>query len=248
MSPPENKDLNALLAVQVVDQELLALRKEKAALPESIRAQERVFAQFEDRLTGEKKRLDELTRERRRLEGDIDARIAAMKACEAKRFLVKKNEDYNALSKEIADHDHHKDLLEEKTLGVIEEIEKLEGALARLAEEGAAKRRELEAFRERVARELAAVEAKLGEAEARRAELVRTASPGLVGLYDKIRTGKPDGVAVAMVDRDACSGCHARVPPQKKNELMRNEKIVLCEACGRILVHDVGRDSVRDVA
>jgi len=247
LSPPDNNDLAKLLAVQVVDQEILALQKEKKRVPESIAAHERAFAQFEERVQSEKKKHENLLRAKKQLELEIDACVEAMQKMKTQQFQVKKNEEYNALGKEIADKDHQKDLIEEKVLAQIEEIEALEASQGALVEEAKAKRKELDGWRERAARDAAEIDGKLGEAHARREEIVRAAPPNLVGLYDRIRTGKPDGVAVVLVERDSCSGCQARVPPQKKNELMRNEKIVLCEACGRILVYDPHWENVRGV-
>lgn len=245
MTPPDNNDLAKLLAVQVVDQEILALQKEKKRVPESMAAHERAFAQFEERVQAEKKKHENLLRAKKQLELEIDACVEAMQKLKTQQFAVKKNEEYNALGKEIADKDHQKDLIEERVLAQIEEIEAIEADQRTLAEEAKAKRKELDEHRERAAREAADVDARLRDTHARRDEIAKAAPPGLVGLYDRIRTGKPDGVAVVLVERDSCSGCQARVPPQKKNELMRNEKIVLCEACGRILVFDPNMENVR---
>jgi predicted nucleic acid-binding Zn-ribbon protein len=245
LSPTDNKDLAKLLAVQVIDQEILALKKERRRLPESISAEERVSAQFEERVQAEKKRHEDLLRQKKQLELEIDACLTAIQKFKTQQFQVKKNEEYLALGKEIADKEHEKELIEEKVLNLIEEVEALEAVLVKLAEERLAKKGELDAFRQRVAGEVAEVDRKLVEVEGRRAEMVSSTPAALVGQYDRIRTGKPDGVAVTLVERDACSGCHARVPPQKKNELLRAEKIVLCEACGRILVYDPKLEDIR---
>ncbi len=149
---------------------------------------------------------------------------------------MKKNDQYTALNKEIADQEHKKDLLEESALSLIEETERLEALLARRGAEEKTKREELAGFRARVDQDLTALRRRLGEAEARRAELVRSTAPGLVEIYDRIRAGKRDGVAVVEVERDACSGCQAGLPPQRINELMRGEQVIRCEGCGRILV------------
>ncbi|MCX5754289.1 MAG: C4-type zinc ribbon domain-containing protein [Candidatus Krumholzibacteria bacterium] len=36
---------------------------------------------------------------------------------------------------------------------------------------------------------------------------------------------------------DICQGCYSRVPPQRAVEVRRNDQIMNCEVCGRILVH-----------
>lgn len=236
MTKTEKKDLDVLLAAQVVDREILALSRERKRLPETIRTAERKVEEFEAGVASEKKRLENLVRQRKQLELEVEACLDSIRKFRAQQFLVKKNDEYNALGKEIADADHKKDLLEEKILTGIDEIERAESALVGLAEEGRARRRELDAVRARVADEVDTLGRRLGEAEERRAELIRSVPPGLVAVYDRIRTGKPDGLAVAVVERDACGGCQARLPPQRINELLKSERAILCEACGRILV------------
>jgi predicted nucleic acid-binding Zn-ribbon protein len=228
--------------VQVVDREILALRNEAAALPAQVQAEERTLLTFHSVVEAEKKRHEEVLRERKQFDLEIEACLDAIRRYRAQQFTVKKNEDYAALGKQIADQEHKKDLLEERALSLIEETERLEALLVRRGAEEKAKREELAGFRARVDRELEGVKRRLAEAEERRAELVRSTASGLVEMYDRIRSGKRDGVAVVEVERDACSGCQARLPPQRINELMRGEQVIRCEGCGRILVWAPGGD------
>ena len=55
--------------------------------------------------------------------------------------------------------------------------------------------------------------------------------------YDRIRKAK-DGKAVVPVSRNSCGGCFNRVPPQKVLELRKNDSMLTCERCGRILISD----------
>ena len=41
----------------------------------------------------------------------------------------------------------------------------------------------------------------------------------------------------ANIAADICQGCYSRVPPQTAHEVRRNNEIMTCEACGRILVY-----------
>jgi predicted nucleic acid-binding Zn-ribbon protein len=56
-------------------------------------------------------------------------------------------------------------------------------------------------------------------------------------LYTKIRNAL-GGKAVVSIRRNACGGCFKRVPPQVSVELRKNEKLMVCEHCGRLLVSD----------
>jgi len=54
-------------------------------------------------------------------------------------------------------------------------------------------------------------------------------------LYNRILMAKGDS-GVANLVGDICHGCYSRVPPQTAHEVRRNDQIINCEVCGRILV------------
>jgi hypothetical protein len=56
-------------------------------------------------------------------------------------------------------------------------------------------------------------------------------------FYERIRNAK-EGKAVVAVKRNSCGGCFNRVTPQRILELRKNDAIITCERCGRILVSD----------
>ena len=58
----------------------------------------------------------------------------------------------------------------------------------------------------------------------------------LLAAYGRIRSKVRNGLAVVTVQRDACSGCFNRIPPQRQAEVSLGKKLIVCEYCGRILV------------
>ena len=54
--------------------------------------------------------------------------------------------------------------------------------------------------------------------------------------YERILKAKGDS-GVANLAGDVCQGCFSRVPPQKAHEIRRNDQLITCEDCGRILVY-----------
>ena len=60
--------------------------------------------------------------------------------------------------------------------------------------------------------------------------------PRLLNAYEHIRQNARNGLAVVMVQRDACGGCFSKIPPQRQLDIRSRKKIIVCEYCGRILV------------
>ena len=54
--------------------------------------------------------------------------------------------------------------------------------------------------------------------------------------YKRIRTAARNSLAVVQIDRNACAGCFAKIPPQRQMEIRMHKKVIVCEHCGRILV------------
>jgi len=60
--------------------------------------------------------------------------------------------------------------------------------------------------------------------------------PRLLGAFKRIRKSARNGLAVVTVQRDACSGCFNKIPPQRQMDIKMCKKIIVCEYCGRIMI------------
>jgi predicted nucleic acid-binding Zn-ribbon protein len=64
-----------------------------------------------------------------------------------------------------------------------------------------------------------------------------------LSAFKRIRKNARNGLAVVAVERDACSGCFNKIPPQRQLDIRQRKKIIVCENCGRILVdHDITQE------
>jgi hypothetical protein len=103
----------------------------------------------------------------------------------------------------------------------------LEGELKSLAE---ARENEAVALKETIARLGADIE----RDRARRQSLFDSVDEELRRRYEMILSRR-GGLAVVPVRDGACQGCRMRVPPQLYNQIQRNEQIILCPSCQRML-------------
>ena len=60
----------------------------------------------------------------------------------------------------------------------------------------------------------------------------------LLKVYNKLRGTYRNGLAVVSIERNSCSGCHNKIPPQLQSEIRQRKKLIICEHCGRILVDE----------
>jgi len=66
--------------------------------------------------------------------------------------------------------------------------------------------------------------------------LEMTIEPRLLTAFKRIRKNSRNGLGIVYVQRDACGGCFAKIPPQRQLDVRMRKKVIVCEYCGRILI------------
>jgi predicted nucleic acid-binding Zn-ribbon protein len=77
-------------------------------------------------------------------------------------------------------------------------------------------------------------EEEISELNRKRKELGSRVESTLLRQYEFLRD-RLKGMAVAEVREATCLGCHMLLPPQLYNELHRQDRIITCPSCLRIL-------------
>lgn len=67
-------------------------------------------------------------------------------------------------------------------------------------------------------------------------ELEVKIEPRLLTAFKRIRKSARNGLGIVYVNRDACGGCFAKIPPQRQLDVKMHKKVIVCEYCGRILI------------
>src|SRR5207237_9351240 len=93
-----------------------------------------------------------------------------------------------------------------------------------------------EAERRALDSELADLRTSLERIAAERAETARAMTPAVLAVYELVQSRRA-GVGVAEARDGICTICHVRLRPQVFNTILRNEQIVQCDSCNRILYY-----------
>jgi len=226
--------IGLLANLQVIDQSLraktLAVEEGQgrvAALEEAVQAQSAAAAAAR----GE---LGVVTARQQELETRLTANETKLKDRRMRLARIRSDKDLGVARREV-------DLLKEETgtietelIGVLEQVEagsaKLRGIEEELARLRAAMETEAAALRETVSRLSGEIER---ERTVRNA-LVEGLDGELRRKYEMIFSRR-GGLAVVEIREGTCQGCRMRVPPQLINELQRNEQVILCPSCQRML-------------
>ena len=149
---------------------------------------------------------------------------------------VKNNREFDALTKEIELQNLEIQLSEKKTKDGNYKIE----AKKQMTEDAKAKLAVKEGELKIKKKELDKIISETDKEEKELNKQSKIAEKGvddrLLSAYNRIRGAYRNGLAVVTVERDACGGCFAEIPPQLQVEISQRKKVILCEHCGRILV------------
>lgn len=181
-----------------------------------------------------KAKVQENNQARRELEKNIAAVDTRLAKFDDHKAAVKTNHEYTALLHEIATAKAEKDSIEERLLVLMEEADTLaaaqksaERALAEETERGKTAKAALDTDRIQIDKEL-------GRLSDERAREVRNVDTALLSKYSNLLKQRK-GIAVARMMGEICEACHVRLRPHVTQQVRRNDAIVQCDSCQRIL-------------
>ncbi len=230
--------IKALYDLQKIDSQIDEINKVKGELPLEVQDLEDEIAGLNTRMgniNAEIEELNTLTRQRKR---EIDQAQMQIAKYNEQQNNVRNNREFDAIAKEIEYQELEITLAEKRLKEYAAAIKAkkalLEDAEASLAEHNidlTAKKSELEGIEAETSAQTEALEAQAVVAKAKIDER-------LLAAYNRIRSKVHNGLAVVTVQRNACSGCFNRIPPQRQADIRAGKKLIVCEYCGRILVPD----------
>ena len=233
MSP----ELKAILRIQSLDLRAAELKKEIEALPKHIATIEKQLEVHQRRLDVDKAALSGNQKERKRLEDDIKVHDQKISKLKDQMLQAKTNEQYKAFQNEIDYAAKEIRKAEDRILELMTEAEPLDQAVRAAETNLVQERKQVESEKDRVRARSADDQRFLQEALAERNDLTVGLPASLVKDYERIRT-RWKGVAIADATQGRCSACMMSLRPQYFQDLKRSEKVMYCEACGRIIYYN----------
>jgi uncharacterized protein len=231
-----NPALKHLSELQAVDLSLNQLRARLAEFPRRFAEVDARLAAARGDVTSAKESLLGSQKDRKKFELDVEQWKESARKYRDQSFQVKTNEAFKALQHEISNAEAEMARAEDRLLERMmagEEFERRVPAAARALVEAegatAAERREIEAEKSAVEKELAAAQAAYDEA-------ARGVPEDLLEDYQKIAVRR-HGIGLAEVRHGSCGQCGVRILPHVVQDLGRagSEDIFHCETCTRIL-------------
>jgi len=226
--------LELLWELQKIDLDLKHIKEERERYPREIKKLDEKMSIEKERLQTEKGKVDLLEKERREKERQLSSSQEKIKKTEGRMSEVKTNKEYQAFLTEIETIKSASSREEEEILQVLEEIDELKKDLSKREKEVAVLLEKIEAEKKMIQERMAKDEIVWKRQMERREALSKQIESKLNKLYNTLKE-KRHGVGVVNVRQETCQGCFVHIPPQMFIEVQKNNEIIRCPNCNRIL-------------
>lgn len=228
--------LEALLVLQEKDRKIAKLQREIRDIPARKADIEKQLEGVKTKLAQAREVLKKNTADLKQLEVEVGSLRDKITKYKQQQMEAKNNEQYRAFLQEIAAAEKLISGLEDREMVLMEQAEASKKIIAEreaeLKEEEGGVSEEKEMLEDR----LTTVQGNLNALIADRGRITLNVNPSLLSKYERLFKNKGD-FAVVQVEKDHCSGCHMRLPPQVTNDALNPAKLVICNFCGRMLIN-----------
>jgi predicted nucleic acid-binding Zn-ribbon protein len=230
MSP----ELERLVKLQTIETRAAEAQQHIADAPAKIAALDAKLTAARTGVDAAKQATTDNQTRRRTLDKDLIAAQQRLSKYKEQLMAVKTNDEYHAMQHQIAAAETEVGRVEEQVLVNMMEADELAARLH--AAQATLKSEEAVVSRERAAIEADAAEQReVAEQMTReRAELLPQVGRHALDMFQRVLKAR-QGIAVAPAVGGHCSICHVRLRPQVYNTIIKNEEIVQCDSCQRIL-------------
>jgi len=241
-----NVDLKNLIRLQSIDLSILEIQERIEVFPGISKALDDKLSAAVSTLEAAKEKSKTDAAARKKLEGEVTAFEAKISKYREQMLSVKTNEEYKAFQKEIEHAQEAIRGVEDKILTLMMAAESVQAdikaAEARLKEDQQLVNQERKALEVEHQKDVSALGGYLEE----RKSIEPVISSDVLTRYERVRKFR-GGIGVAPAKDYMCDVCKVRLRPQVFQEIRKNDQLIACEACQRVLYDPENLDSPFEV-
>jgi uncharacterized protein len=232
MSP----DLEHLIHLQDLETRSAAAQRVVAAAPERIAALDATLAAARQAVEAAKAAIAQNQNARRSVDKDLLAAQQRLDKYKEQSMAVKTNTEFHAMQHQVAAVKADIDRFESTALEVMVAADELAAGLKQAESQLAAEESRIAAERRAIEAERDANAVIVTTCASERAQLVTKMSARAVSTFEKIAKLR-GGTGLARAEGERCIVCQVRLRPMVYSAVKRNDEIVQCDSCQRILYY-----------
>ena len=226
--------LELLWELQTIDLDLKNIQEGRDRYPKELKRLDDKCQIEKERLQKEKEKVELLEKERRQKEGHLNSEQEKIKRTEGRMFEVKTNKEYQAFLTEIETIKESNSREEEGILHLLDDIDEIKKNLSKKEKEVVLIVEKIEAEKKMIQEKMTRDDEGWKKQMARRETLTKQLKTNFFRLYNTLKAKRRD-ISVVKVKDETCQGCFLNIPPQLFIEVQKNNALIQCPHCNRIL-------------
>jgi predicted nucleic acid-binding Zn-ribbon protein len=222
-----------LLVLQAIDTRIRALQQEAQDIPLRKEQEKKRLVGAQNAMTEAQAALKNAQARVDEVELEVKARREAINKLRGQQVNLKTNKEFAAMNLEIATIEGQIDTLESRQVAAMDAVVPARARVGDCEKRLQEDKGVVDGYLAELDGRLAAVQADRKQADAERMDALKAVPPAFIGVYARLldRRWPP----VVGLEGNACGGCHLTQPPSVSHVVRRNNSLVVCQMCGRIL-------------
>ncbi len=227
-------DIERLIALQQIDSSIRDAELKLGAEAARITALDGRLTGAAAKVTSAKEGIALNATARRDIEKDVTLHQGRLSKFREQGMNVKTNQEYHAIQHEIAFAQNEIKRHEDRMLERMLELDELNAALKAAESELASTQKSVESEKAAIVTEHRVLRNSVDALTVERSGVVSSLSAEALGIFERVSTRR-NGIAMSEAKDGVCTLCHVRLRPQVFNTVRRNDAILQCDHCNRIL-------------
>ena len=227
-------DLERLIALQTLDSAIHEAERTLGDEPARLLELETRVEQARQAAAMAKESVAQNQLARREIEKELAVHQGRLSKFRDQAAAVKTNQEYHAIQHEMAFAQNEIKSHEDRMLERMVEADDLTRTAKAADVELASVQKAAAAEKRAITREHEDLQQKVGALKTERATLVSQLAGQALAVFEMV-SRRRNGVAMAEAKGGVCTICHVRLRPQVFNTVLRNEAVIQCDHCQRIL-------------
>ena len=225
--------LKTILDIQELDMKMLRLMRVKKERLREIEQIEALRKELHEQLTVKETEISDLNKQIVAFEQKIQEIVEKVKKLESQQGMIKKVEEFNALTQEMTALERERIATEQKVSDLVDKRVAEEELLNKIKESLQVSEVSSLSLEKEIHDSIRLINEEGSTLKAEREELAKSADPEILRIYERLLRNKKDRVVVPIENR-TCSGCHIALTAQHENVVRKGDNLVFCEHCSRI--------------
>lgn len=235
------ENLQDILKIQELDIKMIRLMQMKHARNKELEEIESIHKELVSQMRDKQDDIDEMSEQANLLEQKIKESTDNIKKLEGHQSSIKKIDEFNALTKEIALCEKEKSTKESELSDLVDQQSMDEEILVKTKETLKESEKNNVSLKKDISETIAKINLEGRDLISKRNLLIETADKNILEVYEKLLRNKKDRVIVPIENR-ICQGCNISLTAQHEMLVRKQDNLIFCDHCSRIHYWD-GDDS-----